>query len=156
MAAKVDSAAVQDGYQIYHHVMVFDRQGHWAVVQQGMNPDNRMARRYHWLGEAVADFCCEPHSAVCSDARGETLNMVAAESDASRTASAEISRLKPTEILREVQRIQNLDLPQRHLVQTSDIADRYLSRVLLAPTAATCQFRAVVGIRGVGPATVRA
>jgi len=37
MSAKVDSAAVQDGYQLYHHNILFTRDGSWAVVQQGMN-----------------------------------------------------------------------------------------------------------------------
>ncbi len=53
MAAKVDSSAVQDGYQLYHHAFLFTRSGSWAVIQQGMNEATRYARRYHWLGEAV-------------------------------------------------------------------------------------------------------
>jgi hypothetical protein len=67
MSAKVDSAAVQDGYQIYHHMFVFTGGGDWGV-------------RYHWLSESLSDFVCEPHKAVCCDGRGETLNMVARES----------------------------------------------------------------------------
>ena len=51
MSAKVDSTAVQDGYQIYHHCFFFTREGDWAVVQQGMNTDLKWARRYHWLGK---------------------------------------------------------------------------------------------------------
>ena len=39
-AAKVDSAAVQDGYQLYHHVFFFTSAGDWCVVQQGMNDAN--------------------------------------------------------------------------------------------------------------------
>ncbi|NPB09336.1 MAG: DUF763 domain-containing protein, partial [Thermodesulfobacteria bacterium] len=56
LAAKVDNTALQDGYQLYHHVFVFTRTGKWAVVQQGMNESNRYARRYHWLGEKVETF----------------------------------------------------------------------------------------------------
>jgi uncharacterized protein len=77
IAAKVDSAAVQDGYQLYHHVFFFTAAGEWCVVQQGMNDANRMARRYHWLSASVTSFVDEPHEAVCCDARGETLNLVA-------------------------------------------------------------------------------
>src|SRR5262245_48916837 len=76
IAAKVDSAAVQDGYQLYHHVFFFTGAGDWCVVQQGMSDATRMARRYHWLSEHVASFVDEPHEAVCCDARGETLNLV--------------------------------------------------------------------------------
>ena len=64
ITAKVDSAAVQDGYQVYHHSFFFTPSGAWCVVQQGMNEAERAARRYHWLGETVTDFVCEPHSAI--------------------------------------------------------------------------------------------
>ena len=84
MSAKVDSAAVQDGYQIYHHCFFFTDQGSWAVVQQGMNEETRYARRYHWLSQGVKDFVCEPHWAVCCDQRKEALNLVALESQKAR------------------------------------------------------------------------
>src|SRR5213592_4024769 len=80
-SAKVDSAAVQDGYQLYHHVFFFTSAGDWCVVQQGMSDATRTARRYHWLSEHVASFVDEPHEAVCCDARADTLNLVAHESD---------------------------------------------------------------------------
>ena len=92
MSAKVDSAAVQDGYQLYHHVLFFDREGKWAVVQQGMNEENRYARRYHWLGLEKVDFVCEPHQAVCCDLRGETLNLVAQEGEDNRKGPYDMPR----------------------------------------------------------------
>src|SRR5687767_9339938 len=64
MSAKVDSAAVQDGYQLYHHSFFFTTAGEWCVVQQGMSDAEKSARRYHWLGESVSDFVCEPHHAI--------------------------------------------------------------------------------------------
>lgn len=73
MSAKVDSAALQDGYQLYHHCFIFTRDGSWSVVQQGMNETNRYARRYHWLSDEVKDFVCEPHNAICSETRGNAL-----------------------------------------------------------------------------------
>src|SRR6059058_19605 len=76
-AANVDSAAVQDGYQLYHHVFFFTAAADWCVVQQGMSDANGTARRYHWLSDTVTSFVEEPHEAVCCDARGETLNLVA-------------------------------------------------------------------------------
>jgi uncharacterized protein len=104
-AAKVDSAAVQDGYQLYHHVFFFTGSGDWCVVQQGMSDETRMARRYHWLSEHVASFVDEPHEAVCCDARTETLNLVAHENEAVRRASAELASQPPSvtmEALRKV------------------------------------------------------
>ena len=77
MSAKVDSSAIQDGCQLYHHTFLFTTSGSWAVVQQGMNEANRYARRYHWLGETITNFINEPHSAILSQARGQALNLVA-------------------------------------------------------------------------------
>src|SRR5436853_2773872 len=84
--AKVDNSAVQDGYQIYHHAFVFTAEGEWCVVQQGMNDANAMARRYHWLSSGLSSFVNEPHAAICCDERTDTLNLVAAESAATRAA----------------------------------------------------------------------
>src|SRR5215210_3739437 len=75
-SAKVDSSAVQDGYQLYHHAFLFTPRGEWCIVQQGMNDVNAMARRYHWLSDNVVSYVSEPHAAVCCDATGETLNLV--------------------------------------------------------------------------------
>ena len=61
MAAKVDNAALQDGYSLYHHVILFDESGNWTIVQQGMNPNNRMARRYHWISDYLKSFVFMPH-----------------------------------------------------------------------------------------------
>src|SRR5437588_331102 len=93
-AAKVDSAAVQDGYQLYHHVFFFTAAGEWCVVQQGMSDATRTARRYHWLSDSVASFVDEPHEAVCCDARGETLNLVAHENGPIRRASTTLASQK--------------------------------------------------------------
>ena len=88
MAAKVDSAGLQDGYQIYHHSFFFTREGRWAVVQQGMNDANGMARRYHWLGDSVDDFVVEPHKAIASEAAGTgVLNLVARRASRPRRPS---------------------------------------------------------------------
>jgi hypothetical protein len=95
MSAKVDSAAVQDGYQIYHHTFFFTQSGQWAVIQQGMNEESRYARRYHWFSQGIKDFVCEPHRAVCCDQRDGGLNLVAQESKETRQAMTELSHERP-------------------------------------------------------------
>ena len=56
LVAKVDSAAVQDGFDLYLHGFIVTDDGNWVVVQQGMNGDRRQARRYHWLSEGLTSF----------------------------------------------------------------------------------------------------
>ena len=157
MSAKVDSAAVQDGYQIYQHCFIFTKKGEWCVVQQGMNEENGYARRYHWLGQSVSDFVCEPHNAVCCDQRGEVLNMVAQESGASRTSSAEIARQDPVNVLEELKKIATLDLPRRHFVSMSDIESTRMQKIFLKTYERQPQdFEKLLGGEGVGPKTIRA
>ena len=99
IAAKVDNTCVQDGYNLYHHMFVFTETGDWAVIQQGMNPDNHFARRYHWLSIDLKSYINEPHAAVCCDRKKDTLNMVAEESSQSRSIVTEIAREHPGRII---------------------------------------------------------
>jgi len=157
MSAKVDSAALQDGFQVYQHTFFFTTEGKWAVVQQGMNEDTRTARRYHWLCEGGIDFVCEPHAAVCSDVTVTPLNLVARESGAARESIAALSGEPPEAVLREVRLIHAGGLPARHRVSMGDIDPRKLHTVLLRTyERAPRTFEEVLGIRGVGPKAVRA
>ena len=157
MAAKVDSAGLQDGYQIYHHTFVFNREGKWCVVQQGMNASTRYARRYHWLSEGVEDFICEPHAAVCCDEKGSVLNMVARESSEARRASTLLSHERPDWLVNELTRLQHLELPAHHEVRLHDVhPDRLRSIFLKTYEEQPPHFEALLGMPGVGPQTIRA
>ena len=156
-SAKVDSAAVQDGYQIYHHVFLFDRDANWAVVQQGMNDDSGMARRYHWTSSELEDFVCEPHAAVCCDARAPSLNLVARESEGTREAAVEIASERPTALVQELKRLKSLRLPRRHEIELSDIAPERLYRIFVRTyEAGPSDFRGLLTLSGVGPKALRA
>ena len=158
MSAKVDSSAVQDGYQLYHHTFLFTTSGSWVVVQQGMNETTRYARRYHWLGETVSNFVNEPHSAILSEARGQALNLVAGESDPARTTITDIvTNEKPHNILAELKRLKTLDLPSHHYLSTRDLHPDSLSKIILSAYDRQPQdFEQLLGLKGVGPKTIRA
>ena len=92
MAAKVDNATVQDGYSLYHHVILFDEEGNWTVVQQGMNPHDRMARRYHWISDNVKSFVSEPHTGIISKCKiPNTLNMTSIDSEENKKICVELA-----------------------------------------------------------------
>ncbi|MDD5082321.1 MAG: DUF763 domain-containing protein [Dehalococcoidales bacterium] len=158
MSAKVDSAAIQDGYQLYHHTFLFTGNGSWSVVQQGMNETNHYARRYHWLSEKVADFVNEPHAAILSETRGQALNLVAGESAPARSTITDIAtRESPAKTLAELKRLKTLDLPAHHHLSTHDLHPDSLAKILLStyerqPT----DFEHLLGLSGVGPRTIRA
>lgn len=157
LSAKVDNSAVQDGYNLYHHVFIFIEKGKWAVIQQGMNKDKRTARRYHWLSDKVRDFVNEPHSAICCDKKSRTLNLVANESDAVRRLNTILSREAPEKIVNEFKKIQRLDLTNRHKITIDDIDPDKLYRVLTKTYEMQPEnFEELLKIQGVGPKTLRA
>ncbi len=175
MSAKVDSAAVQDGYQLYHHAFFFTTEGEWCVVQQGMNDLQRSARRYHWLGESVNDFVNEPHTAIDDLTRHEAaglvpchprpgdqllLNMVAHEADANRTSSVDLIGWNPDKLLFEAKRFTDgptLFAPNHHEVLPEDVNIERLEKVIRATHEEEPKdFATLLGSKGVGPATVRA
>lgn len=157
MSAKVDSAAVQDGYQLYHHAFFFTPSGGWCVVQQGMNDGNGMARRYHWLSTAIRSYVNEPHAAVCAETQAPTLNLVAEESEPVRAASAELARQTPDVVLTALKQMPALSMPRRHAVLRADVNPQYLQKILLKTwERAPEDFETLLGMEGVGGRTLRA
>lgn len=157
MSAKVDNTALQDGYQLYHHTFIVTESGKWTVIQQGMNQDNRWARRYHWLGEEVEDFVNEPHKGICCDHKGKVLNMVAEESRKAREVTALVSKGSPEKTLEEYKKILTLNLALHHDVREKDIKPENLKKTLLSSYEKRPEnFESLLGLQGVGPKTVRA
>jgi uncharacterized protein len=155
LSAKVDSSALQDGYQVYQHTFLFAPDGTWAVVQQGMNEETGMARRYHWL--AAERFDSDPHAAVSGEAESGVLNLVAAEADGNRAVSAQLSREEPAKVVAEIERMRELEMPRRHAVRLEDIDPKRLHRVLLpAYEACARDFTDLLAVKGIGAKGLRA
>ena len=174
-AAKVDSAAVLDGYQLYHHAFFFTSNRDWCVVQQGMSDHTRMARRYHWLSESLTSFVNEPHEAICSDTRGDTLNLVSAEHGQLRGRTVELTRdpkavmevvrsagARTADVVTSARRlpfddVPSLDMPSRHQLLLQDVDPRRLHTTLLSTyERAPEDFETLLGLEGVGARTLRA
>ena len=176
LVAKVDSAAVQDGFDLYLHGFIVSDDGHWVVVQQGMNGANRQARRYHWLSEGLESFVDDPHAAVEGAGGGSIINLADRRALASRQAQIDLlGALGPDRIAREWSRIEpgvpvrapdptpqlallpHLTLPDHHDVRGSDIVTRRLHGNLAAATEnGPRDFTELLQVPGVGARTVRA
>jgi uncharacterized protein len=120
LIAKIDSAAVQDGFQLYLHGFIVTDDGHWVVVQQGMNGERKEARRYHWLSEGLTSFVDEPHAAIAGPNRGEIVNLTDRRAESSRRTQIELlASLGPDGIARELaalaSRAAEPALPERSL-----------------------------------------
>lgn len=157
LVAKVDNNAVQDGYQLYHHVFVVDQAGHWTVIQQGMNGETSWARRYHWLSDTVQSFVDEPHAAVCAEATGAPLNLVAHEGEANRQAATTLAAYKPDSLVWELRKAQSMTLPEHHEVRIGDILPDRLYKTFASTYENPPQdFVDLLGRPGVGAKTLRA
>jgi hypothetical protein len=152
LVAKVDSAAVQDGFDLYLHGFIVTDDGKWVVVQQGMNGGRKQARRYHWLSEDMTGFLDDPHAAIEGRGGGEIVNLADRRAEASRAAQMRIlGELGPTGIVAELARLArpaperarqvasgdqgllpHLVLPDRHEVHGSDVVARRLHGALAA------------------------
>jgi len=170
LTAKVDNAVLQDGYQIYHHAIIFTEEGDWAVIQQGMNPDRGYARRYHWLGERVECFVVEPHSGIASAKReGLVLNMVSRRSEEARRASVDLVSENPSRLVRMINLIsRRQETLTAILMDEKEAEPKPLPSRLEMPRRIDWKavkraydlkpknYEELVEIRGIGPSTLRA
>src|SRR5262249_49025784 len=90
LVAKVDSAAVQDSFQLYLHGFIVADDGKWVIIQQGMNDARRQARRYHWLSEGLTSFVDAPHSAIDGPNQGSIINLTDHRAHPSRRIQLEL------------------------------------------------------------------
>ena len=155
LSAKVDSSAVQDGFEVYHHTFAFTEKAEWAVVQQGMNEASGMARRYHW--HTPERFDVDPHEAVAGEGRQQVLNLVAAEGDSNRATSVALACEPPTKVTAEITRMRSLEMPRHHWVRLGDLDPRRLDRILLKSYEAQPQnYTELLAVPGVGAKGLRA
>src|SRR5512144_394193 len=174
LVAKVDSAAVQDGFDLYLHGFIVSDDGHWAVVQQGMNGDRHQARRYHWLSEGLQSFVDEPHGAIDGIEQGVIVNLTDRRAEASRRRQVDLlGELGPDGITRQLAWLEgrsieasgpqaqpmlpHLVMPEHHDVRPEDIVTRRLHGNLAAAAERGPQdFSELLLVPGVGARTIRA
>ncbi|MDR1897100.1 MAG: DUF763 domain-containing protein [Prevotellaceae bacterium] len=152
LSAKVDNTAVQDGFQLYLHSFIVTIDGEWAVIQQGMNPDERMARRYHWLSSSLESFMEEPHTSVCGKNQGLILNLTDKQATATKTGIMELTKELPAKLIKEV----SLILPRHHEVRAEDVNLKRLGAALiLAHETGVENMESLLLLKDVGPRTIQ-
>ncbi|HEY8538895.1 MAG TPA: DUF763 domain-containing protein [Steroidobacteraceae bacterium] len=180
LVAKVDNAAVQDGYQLYLHGFIVTQDGRWCVVQQGMNEQRREARRYHWLSEQLESFLDSPHTAIEGRNRGAIVNLADRRAQRNREIGLELVRAGPDRTISVLKRlnttgnaaldlfedtnrdagrepIPHLQMPARHDARASDVVLKRLHGVLAAAAdRGPKDFADLLLTPGVGERTVAA
>jgi hypothetical protein len=127
LTARIDNNAIADGFQIYLHSFVVTSKGEWAVVQQGLNDRNGMARRYHWHSASVRDFVLNPHTAIVGENQGTIMNLVDAQAGAAQNALLDIAREHPEKTLHAAR---HLMMPEHHEVHAANVDLKRLGAVL--------------------------
>ena len=168
LVAKVDSAAVQDGFALYLHSFVVAEDGTWTVVQQGMHDGRRQARRYHWLSESVTSFVDEPHTAIDGENQGTIVNLTDRRAKPNRDGQVELVRGGPDRVVATLRKLReeparavqssllpHLSLPAHHDVRASDVVLRRLHGALAAAAdRGAADFTDVMMTPGVGARTM--
>lgn len=168
LSAKVDNTAIQDSYQLYHHVLVFTEKGNWCVIQQGINNQSGYARRYHWLSENVDNFVFEPHDAIVGERqKGKTLDMTSLDSEEVQKISVDLIRDSPKK-LKGI--MESLRKPGQSSLSSwgLEISELPPTSSLVMPKRINWNFvrgayefqpkdyEELLSIKGIGPRTVRA
>ena len=169
MTAKIDNNAIQDGYDLYHHVFLFSESGLWCVIQQGMNSNINYARRYHWLSSNFNSYISEPHSAILGNRNNQQiLNMTSKESKNTQDLSVDLINDNPWHLRRDwailtkhhkqsslidwsndktkIKTIEYLDMPRS--INWTKMKEIYNFQPR--------NYEELISMRGVGPNTIRA
>jgi uncharacterized protein len=153
LTARIDNNAIADGFQLYQHSFVIHKSGEWAVIQQGMNEANHLARRYHWHSPAVRDFISDPHTAIIGKPQGTILNLVDRRAGQAQKALLTIAHEPVQASLKE---IRNLTLPSHHDVRSADVDLKRLGAVLaVAHEHDLRDFASLLLVEGLGPRTLQ-
>lgn len=153
LTARIDNNAIADGFQIYLHSFVVTSTGEWAVVQQGLNDQNGLARRYHWHSASVRDFVVDPHTAIFGENQGTIMNLVDAKADRAQTALLEIANERPDKTITTAR---HLRLPAHHEVRAKDVDLKRLGAVLAVAYEKGLQdFTELLLLEKLGPRTLQ-
>jgi hypothetical protein len=153
LTARVDNNAIADGFQIYLHSFVLTSDGEWAVVQQGLNEQTGLARRYHWHSASVRDFVAEPHTAIFGESQGTIMNLVDAKAGPAQSAMLDIAHEHPEKTLSEAR---HLRMPAHHDVREKDVDLKRLGAVLaVAYERELHNFAELLLLEKLGPRTLQ-
>ena len=157
LTAKVDSSCLQDGYSIYHHFLIYSKGDEWAVVQQGMKGEAKLARRYHWFSKGLESFVSDPHSGIASLSKEKPLNLVDSKIEKTRSDIILVSIEMPVSEIKRLREIKSLIMPMHHPIYDEDFDEARLKSVLervriIKPSS----FTDMLLVKGLGEKSLRA
>lgn len=183
LTAKIDNSCIQDTYQLYQHNFFLTEKGKWAVVQQGMNTNNKYARRYHWMSTQIDDYLIDPHTAIeCNKKEENTLNMTSKESKQTQEISVDLINDNPNHLKQYFKRKDpkqtlltdyfdfkiedsyeddfrkqpELNMPAHHQVLDMDLSENEFQVLKNAYELQPENYEELILLDGIGPKKIRA
>ena len=111
LVAKVDSAAVQDGFDLYLHGFIVTDDGKWTVVQQGMNGDTQAGAPLSLAFGRIEEFrrrsaCCDRRDRAGRDHQSRRPS----GREVAPSATRSLSSLGPDKIAAEFAKLESRDV----------------------------------------------
>ena len=181
LTAKIDNSCIQDTYTLYQHNFFLTEKGSWAVVQQGMNLDEKYARRYHWMSDEFDKFLEDPHTAIsCDKKEKDTLNMASKDSNEVQKISLDLINDNPnhlrkyfrardpnqtslmdffTDVEDDFSNFKNQEsftMPEHHPIYEMDMSDREFEVLQNAYEIQPEKYEDLIMLKGIGPKKIRA
>ncbi|MFP4045711.1 MAG: DUF763 domain-containing protein [Candidatus Aenigmatarchaeota archaeon] len=170
ISAQVDSNCLQDSYNLYHHSFIFDEKGNWITIQQGMNPEDNYARRYHWTSSDLSSFLNDPHRGISTERKEEeVLNLASSLSKETRKVSLDLVKDNPAHLERYVkpkgqssvfdfsaEKRPELKMPSPHQVSLSEVSKQTLNNLEKAYQKQPKDYKELISTKGVGAKSLRA
>jgi len=173
LAAKVDNAVLQDEHQLYHHAMFISRHGDWAIIQQGMCPKTKTARRYHWISFSLKSFVVDPHEIIGDIRLPVVLDMASSKSSEAQKISVDIVKEGVDQVRRDFNTLIRLtkgivSLDEFLSKKSLSIGFKREVKIKIIPMRINWEalnrayeiqpdsYEELVEIRGLGPGTIRA
>ncbi|MBE6493053.1 MAG: DUF763 domain-containing protein [Methanosphaera stadtmanae] len=181
LSAKIDNACIQDSYSLYQHNFFLTESGKWAVVQQGMNTNNKYARRYHWISTDLDEFFNDPHTGIdCEKKEDSVLNMSSKESKEVRSISVDLINDNPEHLRTYFRKDKkqtlltdffdwdndddptgfnnqpHFTMPRHHPVLDMDLSDKEFEVLKNAYEIQPEKYQDLISLKGMGPKKIRA
>jgi hypothetical protein len=165
LAARVDNNCIQDGYDLYHHAILFDDKGRWTIIQQGMNDASGYARRYHW--STTENFVDSPPDVIIGNEENDVLNTVSAKSEETRKVSVDLVRDNPQRLRKyftgqttlfddEIEERKHYTMPSRHSLSECNLSEEDWKMLNAAYEYQPRNYEELIALRGIGKKKIRA
>ena len=153
LTRRIDNNAMIDGYNLYQQYFILSKDGEWTSISQGLNTNNRRARRYHWHSPTVKSFTNSPHTGIVGKKGKPVINLVDSKANKVRKNMLEIIKEKPEIMLKECRKI---TLPDQHDIKEKDLNIKRLGAVMhMAYNKGIDDFEDLIMLKGTGPKTLK-